>query len=94
MIIKIYERRPTQVRAIQWNGPGDHPSVISYDEAKGKGLAPLYPGGGAGYVETFDGVREVFPGDYLLIGRYGVGDLWPMRKGDFERDFKCIDTAG
>ena len=45
-------------------------------------------------VETFDGVREVFPGDYPLIGRYGVGDLWPMRKGDFERDFKCIDTAG
>lgn len=93
-MMKLYRRRPVEVRAVQWvvtHTPSDDAKpIVDYINANGgkasfvydhdEAITHFYP---TIQIHTLEGVMKALPGYYICQGL--VGEFWAVRPDVFEK---------
>lgn len=86
----LYRKKHSIYTVKQWHTHGDHPNVLTYEQAKAQGFwegDPLY-GEATGYLSQEDGTHLVFTGDWILTD--DAGSVHVRSKASFEEFFEPV----
>lgn len=81
-----FRKKPVVIEATQWFSLGDHPLVVSFEEAN----ADIVKGeSGFGWIKTLEGGHIVSPGDWIITGVQG--EHYPCKPDIFEKTYEAAE---